>query len=298
MDRIVYVGLDCGGSSTRARAENERGRLLGHAASGPANLVSTPIEHIREHVGTVAKGIPPATHVVGCFAGLVDADAEARATSLLRDFFPSAETVRSVPDFFAPTYTVDRETITVISGTGSLVAHRDGNNQVHKSGGRGYLLGDPGSGYRIGVASLNWALDHPDRLTEEDLSLIARQLGSRDASRWISIVHQPPVRPATLARLAPILGHAAGRFADARERLREVVTPLAHQVWEHAMRFRLPVTVAGFGGSWRNVPHAESEFRAILRGFDSSAEFSACGTPPVRGAVRLARESARVGGDR
>ena len=96
----IFLGLDCGGSSSRALALDESGNRVYERSSGSANLSSTPYARLRRNLNTVLQGAPAPTSVCGCFAGLIDEETRQTALEILREAFPSAR-LAAVPDFAA-----------------------------------------------------------------------------------------------------------------------------------------------------------------------------------------------------
>src|SRR5687768_11645928 len=135
----VFVGLDCGGSSSRVLAVDFDGNIVFQGQSGAANLASTPENRLRRNLSHATDGCPHADYVCGCFAGLVSDDLRRRGEDHLKSLFPRAE-VRAEPDYTAALYASPPGTdVCVIAGTGSLVCSR-GADGILKSGGMGYIL--------------------------------------------------------------------------------------------------------------------------------------------------------------
>src|SRR5579885_573467 len=115
----VFVGLDCGGSSTRVLAIDENGKPLFRGQSGPANLLSTPKALILKNLQAATRKCPPPVSVCGCFAGLVDDAVRKQANQLLKQVFPSVKKIRSEADYVAALAACGAETdVCVIAGTG------------------------------------------------------------------------------------------------------------------------------------------------------------------------------------
>src|SRR5690349_21416190 len=125
---MVFVGLDCGGSSTRVLAINEKGAPIFRGQSGPANLLSTPRAAIRQSLRTATYKCPTPTTVCACFAGLVDDSVRKQATSFLKEVFPDVKKIRAEADYVAALAACGPASdACVIAGTGSIVCSwRDG----------------------------------------------------------------------------------------------------------------------------------------------------------------------------
>lgn len=166
----LFMGIDGGGSTCRARLRDASGTLLAEALGGSANVyLDFPgaLARIRACVdeALAAAGLPlRATGRVALGLGLAGVSSPAVA----------AEVAAALPGFAAVRVANDgviaclgahegAEGGLVIAGTGSagvaLVAGREIN-----IGGRGFLLGDDGSGARIGHEAWRRALKAHDGL--------------------------------------------------------------------------------------------------------------------------------------
>src|SRR5436309_909319 len=97
----VFVGLDCGGSSSRVLAIDDSGKAVFRGHGGPANLLSTPKASVLCNLKAATAGCPRPESVCGCFAGLVDEELRQRALDDLRRLFPRAKLFRAEPDYVA-----------------------------------------------------------------------------------------------------------------------------------------------------------------------------------------------------
>lgn len=89
--------------------------------------------------------------------------------------------------------------ILVITGTGSIVWGREGE-AWHRAGGFGYLIGDEGSGMKLGMeglsaAGLAWDGGEPTSLCE----LLAREHGIMDGSIMVKMVYDGGFQPSRVA---------------------------------------------------------------------------------------------------
>jgi glucosamine kinase len=292
----TFVGLDCGGSTSRVLAVDETGTAVFRGQSGPANLLATPEDIVERNLRKAAEGCPPATSVCGAFAGLVGPNERARALTLLRDIFPGAE-VRAEADYYAAHAAAPVGThVTVIAGTGSLVCGEDADGKLVKSGGRGYLLGDEGSGYRFGHAALVHFLRRPSGRTANLWAAVEETFGSREDATIVEAVYQAPSPQPLLARLLPAFakdldaGAAYAEAIAAREQA-DLAELVALHIETHL--FDLPeVRIALAGGVWNATDRFERLFRQSLEGWlpDTRIEIDRIVRPPVQGAVALAKE--------
>ena len=291
----VYVGLDCGGSSSRVLAVDDEGTILFQGQSGAANLVSTPEGRLRRNLENATKGCPPADYVCGCFAGLINETARERGIDILRDTFGPRAQFRAEPDYTAALYAATEADICVISGTGSLVCSRPGGKIV-KSGGRGYILGDEGSGYQFGRDALLQFLHSPQDCSDYLLKAIDDIFGSREESVIVTGVYKAPTPATILGRLAKSLGHdaAAGEpyalasVKQGMDSLSDVV--VKHTSQHHPGVSQLCVTLSG--GVWKSSAVFKDTFFEYLQSKQPTITWSVnkLSRPPLHGAVEIARE--------
>jgi len=305
----TYVGLDCGGSSSRVVAMNDQGTILFQGQAGGANLASTPEKVLTNNLRRAVYGCPDADYVCGCFAGLLTNEDRDRAIYHLRHVFPTA-VLRAEPDYAAALYASQPDPdVCVIAGTGSLVCSIS-KGRVVKSGGGGYVLGDFGSAFHFGKDALAHFLfgDEPpsDRLTNEIVELF----GSIDPNAIVAKVYRVSSPAAHIARLAKSVGQDAhDELSYALQSLDRNLGLLADLVTRHLKINQLDVSpydhktplifgdldIVLAGGVWkaghkfREVFHSQLEKRVQAQ----SIKMTVISQPPVRGALRIALELPR-----
>ncbi len=292
----IFVGLDCGGSSCRVLAVDGAGVTLFSGQSGAANLVSTPESRLRRNLRHAAQGCPPPTAACGCFAGLINEAMRARALAFLGELFPIAR-LRAEPDYTAALYAAEGADLCVVAGTGSLVCSADDAGRVVKSGGRGYILGDEGSGFVYGRDALRWFLRHPEEATPGMARAIEELLGSLVEPEIVTAVHRAPSPATILAKLVkPLAADAGAGEAYALASVARGSAELAEVAAGHVGRYlagRREVSVALAGGVWKASPLYRRAFEEALGGMlpGVALDVRRITEAPVLGAVRLARET-------
>lgn len=224
----LALGLDIGGSSTRALVVGPDGVRHGSGRASGANLTShspaSALASVASAVSVAVGSIDPArvrVAIIGT-AGPRNLSLPEVAAALDKvwldagldcgyEVIPDA-TVAFVAGSAAPEGTL------VLSGTGALVARVEERHLAQIVDGHGWLLGDHGSGFWLGreaVRSTLRILDHraePGPLGQA----VLRQLvptpptGSARvvAAELVLAVHRRP--PVELAELAPLVSAAAG----------------------------------------------------------------------------------------
>ncbi|SDX07496.1 BadF-type ATPase [Amycolatopsis xylanica] len=250
------VGVDAGGTSTRAVAADAAGCVLGTGRSGGANPNSHPPEeaaaHIAEAITAALAGLDPARTracVVG-MAGVSKLTDPAIAAVFTRTWERLGIGVRVVSDAEAAfaSATAEPDGTVLIAGTGSIAGRVRGRKMVSTAGGWGWLLGDEGSAYWIGREAVRSTLDvlaRGHRVTGLAAAVLTEALGVSEldattdrlalSRRLITGVNaEPPIR---LARFAPLVSaaHDDGELAAL-----EIVARAAELLVANALAAREP----------------------------------------------------------
>jgi N-acetylglucosamine kinase-like BadF-type ATPase len=241
------LAVDAGGTSTRAVVLSAAGHCLGYGVAGSGNPISSGTEHAAREVvkaaqAALAQAASPATAEVAVLAmagsrtyvstdwitsALATIDVRGRIvleSDLLATFCSGAWE----PDGYA-----------VVAGTGSAAIRVHEGRQDMSADGLGWLLGDDGSGFWLGMRVVRAAaaeLDNRGRRTALTPLLLAALGIPADASTEPGYDGRPDalrllldavyaLRPIELARFAPLVFAvsddevAAGIITDARAAL-------------------------------------------------------------------------------
>jgi N-acetylglucosamine kinase-like BadF-type ATPase len=283
-------------------AVDEAGKIVFQGQSGAANLASTPENRLRKNLTHATDGCPPATHVCGCFAGLISDEIRQRGEEHLRTLFPNAA-VRAEPDYTAAFYASPDETdICVIAGTGSLVCSREGDRIV-KSGGRGYILGDVGSAYQFGRETLIHYMDHREEASATLRSQVLDVFGTEDEAVIVSTIYKAQTPATIVSKFAKSLGSDARVGAVyALESIDRNTAALASIIARHARqnvagKRQLQITLAG--GLWKisNLFKERLTVHLVELLDDREVHVSRIMRPPLHGAVELARKMKEAHGN-
>jgi N-acetylglucosamine kinase-like BadF-type ATPase len=300
----IVLGIDAGGSKTRALAADRDGTLLGRGEGGAANYHSTGVEAAFAALGEAARraveqaGETPGSVRALCLgaAGMARPEDFDLFSRWVAETFPHAR-ARLVTDahIVLAAGTPEGWGLALISGTGSIAYGRTPAGAEGRAGGWGYLLGDEGSGYDIGLRALRavtraadgrggetaltgrilalWGLSEPQALVRAVYAGLARA----EIARLARLVEDCAVEGDRAA--ASILDWAGGELAEAAAAVvRRLDLPQ-------------PVPAALTGG----VLVGGERVRAAL--LASAAERGLRLAPvtrveePARGAVRLALEA-------
>jgi N-acetylglucosamine kinase-like BadF-type ATPase len=272
----LLLGVDGGGSRTRALIADAAGRVLGAGAAGSSNYqavgfaaataaLAAAIDEARQRAG-LAPDAPIEAACLG-LAGMSRPPDQARMIEWCEQR-RLARHIRVVIDaeLLLAAANPDLWGIALICGTGSICYGRHHDGHTTRSGGWGYLLGDEGSGYAIATHALRLATQTADGRADapELLALVLRQWGLAEPSQLIGHVYQGGVTRADIASLAqPIAALADAGDPGARVVIDQAAADLARMVTVVAERLALhrpPIALAGgvFRSSRRLWPGVRS----------------------------------------
>lgn len=272
-------------------AIDESGHPVFLAQGGSGNLVSTPEATLDRSLRRALEGVPAVDVVCACFAGLLTEPQRDQALERLRPLLPGAR-IRVCPDYHAALRACPPETgACVIAGTGSIVCSRFGGTVV-KSGGRGYLLGDEGSGFRYGLASLRHYVRNVPNVSANLAGAVQSLFDVADPE----LVTRSVYSAASPAGLIAGLASAFARDAQNREEyatlaLAQESAELAQIVADHFLRYPsvAEIVVGLAGGLWRRSVFRVAFADALQERVPGSRVVKS-EMPPVRGAALLALE--------
>lgn len=219
----LLIGVDGGGTGCRVAVAEENGNFLARASAGPSNI-ATNLQKSRENfLGAIDEAFNT--------AGIDHADI-ANATAVLGlaganlgDY--AAQLLPTLP-FTRATIVSDAETTLVGAigdqngciaaiGTGSVYGRRD-ENGFSQIGGWGFLLGDDGSGARLGRDFLHLTLLAFDGVAPS--TLLTREILAEYNDSPSNIVEQAKkFTPGEFGKLAPRIIKAAAEGDENAEGL-------------------------------------------------------------------------------
>ncbi|MGW4483320.1 N-acetylglucosamine kinase [Amycolatopsis sp. NPDC004368] len=163
----LVVGVDAGGTSTRAIAIDATGAVLGSATAGGANPNShPPAEAAARIASAIETALGGRTDVGAAVVGL--AGVSKLSDPAVADVFAQAwqriglgGAVRTVADAevaYASATAAPDGTV-LVAGTGSIAGRIRGRRMIATAGGYGWLLGDEGSAYWLGREAVRSTLE-------------------------------------------------------------------------------------------------------------------------------------------
>ncbi len=305
----LVLGLDGGGTHTRAAVADLSGTISGNGTSGACNLAAvSPLEALTNALAAADAALKEAggsrAEIVSVCAGVAGwsyADRRTQFVQGLQAAFPNAQ-VAVEPDYVVALAgaTGGASGIIVIAGTGSAAYGENAAGETHRTGAFGYLIDDSGSGYGVGRGALAAVLAQADgtgpatTLTERVLPA----LGLTSLAEIVPGVYGGGISRVQIAGLSRVVAEAASADADpvACALLMRAGGTLAHLVQGVTQRLfaecREPFPVVQIGGLWSAGNALTDVFARSLRRFAPAAVITAPQASPVEGAVQRAREAA------
>ncbi len=156
-----YLGVDGGGSKTTAVVYNSKGEFICKACGESINYYSVGIENARKAMADIIGSMPQKEFdcaVIGMSA-LNGRATDEETERFCRGVINSKKIIMD-SDLYVALEAMDEsgECAVVISGTGSMALHRNHEGIIRHAGGWGYILGDEGSGYSIGLSGIKAAI--------------------------------------------------------------------------------------------------------------------------------------------
>lgn len=308
MENKYFIGVDGGGTNTRALIIDGSGRGLGLGKSGPSNYQHVGIETAGKNIGHAIEaawkcaGMEPRPGT-GAFLGMAGVIGAADHATILD---MAIQLQIAAPRHIGVDHDIrillagglgGEPGIALIVGTGSSCYGRDSAGRAVQVGGFGPLMDDLGSGYALGVQAMRATVFAADgRGSATALSApVLKFLGITGMEDFPRRVYHDGITRAQIASLAPVVVSCANAGdAVANEILRQGAGDLAKMAATAIRRIggEGPVSVVIGGG----LGEAETIYRQeILTAIGSLAPQSQIRHPlfsPVAGAAILAMEVA------
>jgi N-acetylglucosamine kinase-like BadF-type ATPase len=225
----LLAGFDAGQTHTRCRLSDLQGRVLAegegsgvshlHSATGPEKFqaaLGTSLAAARQGLDPELRQHQPplAAAAIGASGIEQHSPSQALGTRLAQELLGIEAVLVGGDESTALAGAFGGGAgIVLISGTGSICVGRNGQGQLHRCGGWGWLLDGGGSAMDIGRDGLALSLRMADgRLRETPLkALLWQALGVQHSHQLKALVVDPNFGAAGFARLAPLVSaQAAG----------------------------------------------------------------------------------------
>jgi len=302
------VGVDGGGTTTKAVVTDSSGRVLGRARAAGCNPLVVGFDVA---TGRVVEAVERALQAAGVAArdlralcaGIAGAgrqrEREEIRSRLARKFCGAEIFVEHDAAIALAGATCLKAGVVVIAGTGSIAYGRNEDGETARAGGWGRIAGDEGSAYWLGKRLLQGVFRAYDGRSPSTVAvrLLLERLRFGSVEELASYLWLFEREPERVAALAPIVGEAA-RLGDAfaRELLEEagrLLAELASAVIRTLHMQNARFEVAYCGGVFAQRGFLLNAFTDYVLRTAKAVSIIEPRLPAVFGAVLLAAE--RVG---
>lgn len=302
--KATVVGVDGGGSKTRAVLATDRGDPIAEASGAGSAVHAADVERSADIIAGVVRdvleqGAKGGTLLRVLCVGVAGVGRETERRALWDALMEHrlAEEVLVEPDFAVALNDAfgDGPGVLLVAGTGSSAFGRGPTGATARCGGWGPVIGDEGSGFWIGRRALSVVAAAADG-REPETALTVAVLTAADVSETTDLIRwAAAATPAALAALAPVvMGVADSGDLRANSIVSMAVEELALHVRSLARQLftdeRASVPVALTGGLLKRGSSLRKRLEHRLRTAVPGAHLHAEEIDPARGAVRGARK--------
>lgn len=303
----LFLGLDGGGTKTKAVLIDEKRKVFGNGFSGGSNAnilgFKKAIDNLKIAVNQSLRNhiISDVASICFAIAGINTAnDKSAWEKEIKKD-----QTLSKIPklilinDSLAALRagTNDKNAIVIIAGTGSNCYGRNENGHEARSGGLDWILSDEGSAYAIGLEILHRTVQALDgRGTKTILTnLLFEKLKIKNLDQLHQMVYQKPWNKSDIASIAPLAQIAADKGDQiAKSIVIKTASDLAEMVKAVATKLNLKENtypIVYTGSVFKVQKTLFKEFQDQVRKFSPKAKFVEPKVDSATGAAYLAMKN-------
>lgn len=306
-----FLGLDGGGSHTRAILVDQQLNRFGRSEAGPSNYLRVGIVNATEALtGAVLNALQESERsvedVAWAYCGIAGSDHPVHRDILVKamaGIFPEGNfTVDTDARIALEGAVGPGQGIVVISGTGSVAFGKNAAGEEARAGGWGPTLGDEGSGYaiaRAGMTAIVRASDGrgPETAMTDVLCRLYQICSPADLRYVIYSEESDASRIAKLNRVVVVAAQEGDEIASAI--LNDAGCELALSVTAVARSLGMldqPFNVSYVGGAFEAGEPLLQPFRESLMESCPDCSIAPPLAPPVIGAAQLAIQTWQEGG--
>lgn len=291
------IGVDGGGTKTRAVAARMDGTVLATAVGGGLNAGQIGAGRAKENLLGVLKRLTRTLDGSAVRVVVGDPSLDGPASpSAVRAFArgwvePERLTLTSDVHLALFAFSQGAPAAMAVCGTGSMVVMTDETGETRTAGGWGHVLGDPGSGYGLALDGLRAAIDFWEGVS--DARALAERAQAffelREPRGLIERVYRPETRPSDLAAFGgEVLALARAGDEPALGILRAHMTRLARGAAALIRPCPAVRRVGLYGGVFEHSEAARVAFTEALRAACPDAQTARPALPPEIGGVMMA----------
>ena len=300
---MYTLGIDGGGSRTRALLCDTLGQIIGQGLSGGTNPRTSATEELKLHL---QEAIEQATRSIDCskiiaahfgLAGAGEADTRAKVRTITKELLgkQTACTIGHDLEIALAGGLANKTGIVLVAGTGSACYGRTCDGRSAKCGDWGDLVDDVGSGSWIGLRGLQACVSQTDgRLTESPLKQAVMGFLKIDhMNTFKARIHDSGLSRSERARLAPIiLNLASAGDAASIAIVAEGVGSLSNCIYCTSRQLSIKSPSVLLSGGLLKHTYFSNSLEAALKARIPSAIIAQPILSPSAGAVLMALKAA------
>lgn len=214
-----YAGLDIGGTNGRLKIKNADNEIMGEFQAPGCSINTDGFEKSRLRLRDT---VLPALEALGlkaedcqgvCVAasGIDSESLERQCREIFEDMGFVKERILVFNDCEVFLHLSKGASLVVISGTGSICYGRDENQKVYRTGGWNHIVSDEGSGFFMGLKTLQAVGDHMDGRTQAPAlaHMVIREGGLDTLEKINDFINSNLFEKSEIAKYSRILYQAA-----------------------------------------------------------------------------------------
>ncbi|MCB9248306.1 MAG: hypothetical protein H6613_07045 [Ignavibacteriales bacterium] len=302
----LFIGIDGGGTKTKCVLCDESLKVVYETQSGPSNFLTIGTDVVTETVLSLISECCKSQNlssalidsvVLGTTGAGRDSDAkklenavfaEVKSQSLNLNLFKVVSDARiALEGAFS-----GKPGSILIAGTGSIMFGKDKDDNIHRVGGCGRLIGDEGSGLVIGRKGLNIVSKYFDGRGKETLlrTKIETEFGITNQTELITKVYTDNLE---IQQVAPLVIQSA---KEGDELCKNILDEETDELLLHIMAMSKKLNdkfmkVVFIGGTIATDNYYSKMFKEKLTKFLPEIQIQQAEYPPEIGAVILAKQS-------
>jgi N-acetylglucosamine kinase-like BadF-type ATPase len=284
---VVYLGIDGGGSKTAFVLENESGKILGRAETGPSNWLSAGKEVAERNIADGIRQLNFLPEIVGCgFAGAGRPEGIQFFKDTISALLPRAQVFVETDAFISYIGAIGLEPgVLLIAGTGSIAIGRRADGAMVRVGGWGPIFGDEGSGFWIGREVIQTALRaHDARVEPEFVSSVCETLQLKSITDVAASWKSGTLTVSSVASLASLIFHMYPAEDSSR-----ILNAAAEHLWQLS---KTAIGLVGIPSCRRSIVGSvgtQPLMKQLIREHGDTLDFNSPRHSPEHGAIVWAR---------
>lgn len=265
-----FLGVDGGGSKTTAVVYSGDGKYICSAVGESINYCSVGLENARQAMTDIINRLSVKEFdcaVIGS-AALGGRASDEETASFCSGIINSKKIIMDSDLYIALEATdSDGECAAVISGTGSMAVMRNADSEIKTAGGWGYILGDEGSGYSIGLSGIKAAIRGAEKSAPETAltQKCLEYFGITDIFDLIDLYYNKSVsRKITAAFAKEVIASADCGDSVAEKIIESEAKSLSETVLSIIENADKNIKIGLWGGMFQHNPSYRKYFKALL----------------------------------